>query len=325
LDVPEVFRAIRVREHVAFVLGPDPRLVDVEAFGQRSEAESVRRLTPEPAVGTIRLTKPALRRRICRAVASRAKICCITMLAIKNLRKSFGSVVAVDDVSFTLGRGQLLGLLGPNGAGKTTTVSMIAGLVTPEQGEVLIEGARLSGDTDLKKRRIGLVPQDLALYDELSARANLRFFGALYGLSGVTLEKAIASAMELVGLIDRIKDRVATYSGGMKRRLNLAAGLLHDPDILLLDEPTVGVDPQSRNAIFDNLELLKRRGKALLYTTHYMEEVERLADRIVVMDHGRVIAEDTLDGLQSRVATVGGGRATLESVFLTLTGRSLRD
>jgi len=247
------------------------------------------------------------------------------MLAIKNLRKSFGSVVAVDDVSFTLGRGQLLGLLGPNGAGKTTTVSMIAGLVTPEQGEVLIEGARLSGDTDSKKRRIGLVPQDLALYDELSARANLRFFGALYGLSGATLEKAIASAMELVGLIDRIKDRVATYSGGMKRRLNLAAGLLHDPDILLLDEPTVGVDPQSRNAIFDNLELLKSRGKALLYTTHYMEEVERLADRIVVMDHGRVIAEDTLDGLQSRVATVGGGRATLESVFLTLTGRSLRD
>jgi len=164
------------------------------------------------------------------------------MLAIKNLRKSFGSVVAVDDVSFTLGRGQLLGLLGPNGAGKTTTVSMIAGLVTPEQGEVLIEGARLSGDTDLKKRRIGLVPQDLALYDELSARANLRFFGALYGLSGATLEKAIASAMELVGLIDRIKDRVATYSGGMKRRLNLAAGLLHDPDILLLDEPTVGGD-----------------------------------------------------------------------------------
>jgi len=247
------------------------------------------------------------------------------MLAIKNLRKSFGSVVAVDDVSFTLGRGQLLGLLGPNGAGKTTTVSMIAGLVTPEQGEVLIEGARLSGDTDLKKRRIGLVPQDLALYDELSARANLRFFGALYGLSGATLEKAIASAMELVGLIDRIKDRVATYSGGMKRRLNLAAGLLHDPDILLLDEPTVGVDPQSRNAIFDNLETLKRRGKALLYTTHYMEEAERLADRIVVIDHGKVIADDTLAGLQSRVAHAGAARANLETVFLTLTGRSLRD
>jgi len=247
------------------------------------------------------------------------------MLDIRHLRKSFGPLVAVDDVSFCLKRGELVGLLGPNGAGKTTTVSMIAGLVTPEKGEVLVDGQRLSGDTDPKKRQIGLVPQDLALYDELSARANLRFFGALYGLKGPALDRAIASALELVGLADRIKDRVATYSGGMKRRLNLAAGLLHDPDVLLLDEPTVGVDPQSRNAIFENLELLKSRGKALLYTTHYMEEVERLADRIVVMDHGRVIAEDTLDGLQSRVAGVGGGKATLESVFLTLTGRSLRD
>jgi ABC-2 type transport system ATP-binding protein len=247
------------------------------------------------------------------------------LLAISHLRKSFGSLVAVDDVSFTLDRGQLVGLLGPNGAGKTTTVSMIAGLVTPEKGEVLIGGARLSGDTDPKKRKIGLVPQDLALYDELSARANLRFFGALYGLSGAVLDKAIESALELVGLADRIKDRVNTYSGGMKRRLNLAAGLLHDPDILLLDEPTVGVDPQSRNAIFDNLEVLKARGKALLYTTHYMEEVERLADRIVVMDHGKLIADDTLAGLQSRVAAVAGGQATLENVFLTLTGRSLRD
>ena len=246
------------------------------------------------------------------------------MLDIRHLRKSFGPLVAVDDVSFAVERGQLVGLLGPNGAGKTTTVSMIAGLLTPDRGDVLIGGARLAGDTDPKKRRIGLVPQDLALYDEMSARANLRFFGALYGLSGAALDQAIASALDLVGLADRINDRVATYSGGMKRRLNLAAGLLHDPDILLLDEPTVGVDPQSRNAIFGNLELLKSRGKALLYTTHYMEEVERLADRIVVVDHGRVIADDTLAGLQSRVAGVGG-RATLETVFLTLTGRSLRD
>jgi ABC-2 type transport system ATP-binding protein len=248
-----------------------------------------------------------------------------TMLDIKNLRKSFGPLIAVDGVSFSVAGGQLVGLLGPNGAGKTTTVSMIAGLVTPEKGEVLVGGARLSGDTDPKKCKIGLVPQDLALYDELTARANLRFFGALYSLSGAALARAIATTLELVGLADRVDDKVATYSGGMKRRLNLAAGLLHDPDILLLDEPTVGVDPQSRNAIFENLELLKSRGKALLYTTHYMEEVERLADRIVVMDHGKVIADDTLDGLQSRVATVGGGRATLESVFLTLTGRSLRD
>ena len=247
------------------------------------------------------------------------------MLVIKNLKKTYGTLVAVDHASFALERGQLLGLLGPNGAGKTTTVSMIAGLVTPDAGDVLIAGGRLSGDTDPKKRKIGLVPQDLALYDELSARANLRFFGGLYGLAGTALEQAIAAVLTLVGLADRERDRVSTYSGGMKRRLNLAAGLLHDPDILLLDEPTVGVDPQSRNAIFENLELLKRRGKALLYTTHYMEEVERLADRVVIMDHGKVIANDTLAGLQARAPAGAGQRASLEAVFLTLTGRSLRD
>src|SRR6266536_2210740 len=247
------------------------------------------------------------------------------MLQVNQLGKSFGPLVAVDDVSFKVDRGTLVGLLGPNGAGKTTTVSMIAGLVTPEKGDVLVEGARLSGDTDPKKRRIGLVPQDLALYDELSARANLRFFGALYNLSGAALYKAITSAVQLVGLADRINDVVKNYSGGMKRRLNLAAGLLHDPDILLLDEPTVGVDPQSRNAIFDNLEVLKARGKALLYTTHYMEEAERLADRIVVIDHGKVVANDTLAGLRSQVAVSGGALPNLEAVFLTLTGRSLRD
>jgi ABC-2 type transport system ATP-binding protein len=247
------------------------------------------------------------------------------MLEISHLRKTFGRIAAVDDVSFSLQPGQLLGLLGPNGAGKTTTVSMIAGLVTPDSGEVLIGGRRLSGDTDPAKRRLGLVPQDLALYEELTARDNLRFFGALYGFAGAALERAIAAALDLVELSDRRNDRVKAFSGGMKRRLNLAAGLLHDPDILLLDEPTVGVDPQSRNAIFDNLEELKRRGKALLYTTHYMEEAERLADRIVVIDHGRVIADDTLAGLQSRVAAAGSAPANLETVFLTLTGRSLRD
>ena len=247
------------------------------------------------------------------------------MLTVNSLRKTFGTLVAVDDVSFGIEAGQLVGLLGPNGAGKTTTVAMVAGLLTPERGEVLIAGRPLAGDTDPSKRRIGLVPQDLALYEELTARENLRFFGALFNLSGRALDSAIAAAVDLVGLADRIGDRVKDFSGGMKRRLNLAAGILHDPDILLLDEPTVGVDPQSRNAIFDNLEVLKKRGKALLYTTHYMEEAERLADRIVVIDHGRVIANDTLAGLQSGVAGEPGGRANLESVFLTLTGRSLRD
>jgi ABC-2 type transport system ATP-binding protein len=247
------------------------------------------------------------------------------VLTIQHLRKSYGTLVAVDDVSFSVASGELVGLLGPNGAGKTTTVSMIAGFVTPDAGDVLVDGLPLRGDTDPKKRRIGLVPQDLALYDELSARANLRFFGALYNLSGAALDKAIAAAMGLVGLADRERDLVKSFSGGMKRRLNLAAGLLHDPDILLLDEPTVGVDPQSRNAIFDNLSELKARGKALLYTTHYMEEVERLADRIVIIDHGRVIASDTLSGLRAITPGAPGERASLESVFLTLTGRSLRD
>jgi ABC-2 type transport system ATP-binding protein len=246
------------------------------------------------------------------------------VLTISSLHKSFGTTTAVDGVSFTVARGQLLGLLGPNGAGKTTTVSMISGLVTPDRGEVTIDGVRLSGDTDPVKRRIGLVPQDLALYDELSANSNLRLFGSLYGLSSSALDAAITSSLTLVGLLDRAADKVKTYSGGMKRRLNLAAGLLHDPDILLLDEPTVGVDPQSRNAIFDNLEQLKSRGKALLYTTHYMEEAERLADRIVVMDHGRVLADDTLAGLRDRAGT-NGGTASLETLFLELTGRSLRD
>jgi len=248
------------------------------------------------------------------------------VLELKNLRKTFGDLLAVDNVSFVLERGQLMGLLGPNGAGKTTTVSLITGLMTPDAGEVHVSGRRLTGDTDPLKRRIGLVPQDLALYDELTARENLRFFGSLYGVTGASLGTAITAALELVGLSDRIGDRVKTFSGGMKRRLNLAAGLLHDPDILLLDEPTVGVDPQSRNAIFDNLEELKRLGKTLLYTTHYMEEVERLADRVVVIDRGNVVANDTLAALYARAPVAAdGGRVSLESVFLTLTGRSLRD
>ena len=247
------------------------------------------------------------------------------MLAVRDLRKTYGRLVAVDGVSFAVEPGQLVGLLGPNGAGKSTTVAMIAGLVTPESGTVTVGGQPIGGDTDPRKRLIGLVPQDLALYDELSAAANLRLFGALYDLAGRPLEDAIGSALLLVGLAERAGDRVKTFSGGMKRRLNLAAGLLHDPQIILLDEPTVGVDPQSRNAIFDNLEFLKSRGKALLYTTHYMEEAERMADRIVVMDHGRVLADDTLAGLRERAGRDAGPGASLESLFLAMTGRTLRD
>jgi ABC-2 type transport system ATP-binding protein len=219
------------------------------------------------------------------------------MLEVKSLKKSYGKLIAVDGVSLRAGAGETIGLLGPNGAGKTTTVSMIAGLLSPDSGEVLIEGRKVASDTDPVKRRIGLVPQDMALFDRLSAQDNLTFFAALYSIAGAKAKQAIAEALELVGLSDRARDKVGTFSGGMKRRLNLAAALLHDPQILLLDEPTVGVDPQSRNAIFENLELLKKRGKTLVYTTHYMEEAERLCDRIVIIDHGKVIADDTLQGL----------------------------
>jgi linearmycin/streptolysin S transport system ATP-binding protein len=223
------------------------------------------------------------------------------VLDVRSLRKSFGSLTAVSDVSFTVDPGELLGLLGPNGAGKSTTVGMIVGLLRPDAGEVRINGEVLRGDTDPAKASIGFVPQELALFDELPARENLRFFGALYGLAGAALDATIASSLEFVGLTDRARDKVKTFSGGMKRRLNLAAGLLHDPQLVLLDEPTVGIDPQSRNAIFDNLEALRARGKSLVYTTHYMEEAERLCDRIVIIDHGRVIASDTVRGLYGRL------------------------
>jgi ABC-2 type transport system ATP-binding protein len=219
------------------------------------------------------------------------------MLEIRGLRKAYDGRVAVDGVSFAIGRGEIVGVLGPNGAGKTTTVSMISGVLRPDAGEVLIDGKPLAGDTDPAKRRLGLVPQELALYDELTARQNLLFFGGLHAMERAALDRAIASSLALVGLTDRAGHKVATFSGGMKRRLNLAAGLLHDPQVLLLDEPTVGVDPQSRNAIFDNLEALRAAGKGLLYTTHYMEEAERLCDRIVVIDQGKVVAHDTLRGL----------------------------
>lgn len=225
------------------------------------------------------------------------------MLTAQSLTKSFAARTVVSDVSLRLEPGQILGLLGPNGAGKSTTVSMICALIAPDRGSIAFDDSKTANQptTDVFKRRIGLVPQDIALYEDLAAGRNLELFGALYGLTGATLANRVSDALTLVGLADRAKDKPATFSGGMKRRLNIACALVHDPDVLLLDEPTVGVDPQSRNAIFDNLEALRARGKALLYTTHYMEEAERLCDRIVVMDHGRVVANDTLPGLLARL------------------------
>ncbi len=235
------------------------------------------------------------------------------MLELHNIRKSYGTQQAVKGISFAIRAGETLGLLGPNGAGKTTTVSMIAGLIAPDSGEVKLDGRSLGGDTDPLKARIGLVPQDLALFEDLSARDNLSLFGALYGLQGAALNGATAEALSFTGLTDRAKDKVKTFSGGMKRRLNLAAALLHDPDLIILDEPTVGVDPQSRNAIFEGLEALKARGKTLLYTTHYMEEAERLCDRIVIVDHGEVIADDTVAGLTRRLPLRNVLRLELEN------------
>jgi linearmycin/streptolysin S transport system ATP-binding protein len=235
---------------------------------------------------------------------SEVRVYSLNMLEVTGLHKRYGDLVAVEEVSFVAKPGEMVGLLGPNGAGKTTTVSMIAGLLAPDRGEVRIEGGVVRGETDPVKLRLGLVPQEVALHDELSARENLALFGAIYSLRGAQLSSAMESAFDVAGLADRAKDRVSTFSGGMKRRLNLAAALLHGPRILLLDEPTVGVDPQSRNQIFSSLEELKRQGKTLVYTTHYMEEAERLCDRIIIIDHGKVIANDTLDAVRRMVPSV---------------------
>jgi ABC-2 type transport system ATP-binding protein len=223
------------------------------------------------------------------------------LLSVHGLGKSFGAHTAVDNVSFRVEKGQTLGLIGPNGAGKSTTVGMICGLLAPDHGDIRIDGKAMAAGASEAKRMIGLVPQDLALFDDLSARENLKLFGALYGLSGALLRSRCDDALALVNLSERAADKPATFSGGMKRRLNIAAALLHDPQLLILDEPTVGVDPQSRNAIFDCLETISREGRSLIYTSHYMEEVERLADHIVIIDHGRVIADETPAALHRRL------------------------
>ncbi len=236
----------------------------------------------------------------------------MSVLSIRNLSKSFGDTIAVQGVSFELEAGSCFGLLGPNGAGKTTTISMIVGVLKPDFGEIAWNGVVQQFGSVPLKRQIGFVSQDLALYDELSAQDNLRFFGSLYGLEGEPLRSRIREVLELTGLQERAAEPVSHFSGGMKRRLNIAIGLLHDPELLVLDEPTVGVDPQSRNAIFTSLQSLRSQGKTLLYTTHYMEEVERLCDRVAVMDHGVIVANDTLTGLQKLLPSRNRVRLTLQ-------------
>ena len=281
------------------------------------------------------------------------------MLRLTHVRKSFGPLVAVDDLSLELRTGEVFGLLGPNGAGKTTTVNMAVGLLKPDAGSIELDGVGAPDRPEVRSR-LGVAPQALALYDELTGEENVTFFAKLQGLTGGRLRERVRWALEFVALVDRRKDRVKAYSGGMKRRLNLAVAVAHDPPMLLLDEPTVGVDPQSRNAILDNISALRAQGRTVVYTTHYMEEAQRLCDRVGIMDHGRLLALGTVDEL----ITAHGGksvliaeraddelrvetndplgeldrlqrdgalrgfrleRPSLERVFLHLTGRELRD
>ncbi|HEX6330615.1 MAG TPA: ABC transporter ATP-binding protein [Actinomycetota bacterium] len=235
------------------------------------------------------------------------------VLRTSGLRKAFGDRVAVDDVGFHIAVGETYGLLGPNGAGKTTTISMVCGLLERDAGEVSVDGRRVATDTTDAREAIGYVPQELAIYPDLTGRENLRFFARLYGIGGEDLDRRVDETLEVVDLTDRAGDRASEYSGGMKRRLNIGLGLLNRPKLLVLDEPTVGVDPQSRHAILASVERFREQGMAVLYTTHYMEEAERLCDRVGIIDEGKLMAEGTrrelvaLVGHEDRVSLQASG------------------
>jgi len=224
-----------------------------------------------------------------------------SILHANNLVRKFGELTAVDDVSFDIQEGEIFSLLGPNGAGKTTTISMLSTLLAPTSGDALINGFSIKGDSMQVRKYIGIVPQEIALYDELSALENLNYWGKLYDLSGQELSHRVSEVLEQIGLSDRAKDRLKTYSGGMKRRVNIAAGLLHKPKLLFMDEPTVGIDPQSRRMILDMVKDLNQQGMAILYTTHYMEEAQELSNRVGIIDHGKLIAVGTQEELTQQV------------------------
>ncbi len=225
----------------------------------------------------------------------------MSIVEVKNLVKKYGELTAVNGISFDIREGEIFSLLGPNGAGKTTTISILSTLFLPTSGEAMIGGHSLSRDPMPARNLIGVVPQELALYDELTARENLNFWGQMYGLSGKNLKKRVDEVLEQIGLADRAKDRIKAYSGGMKRRVNIGVGLLHKPKLLFMDEPTVGIDPQSRRAILDSVKALNLKGMTILYTTHYMEEAEELSNRVGIMDHGELIALGTQAELTRQV------------------------
>lgn len=228
-------------------------------------------------------------------------------IEVTKLQKSFGDVHAVRGVDFVAGQGEILSLLGPNGAGKSTTISMLSGLLTPTAGEATIMGHSIRSEPEAAKAALGVVPQDVALYPDLSARENLDFWGKMYGLRGAALKSRVEDVLDIIGLTDRQKDRIDKFSGGMKRRVNIGAALLHTPQVIIMDEPTVGIDPQSRRHILDNVKQLNRQGMTVLYTTHYMEEAAELSHHIAIMDQGQIIAYGThaellqLVGEQTRI------------------------
>ena len=244
-------------------------------------------------------------------------------LEATDLRKSFGGLTAVDGVSFSIRKQEIFGLLGPNGAGKTTTIRMLSTVLAPDEGDVVIGGHSVTQESDAVRKLVGVCPQELALYPELSATDNLVFFGRMAGLSGPEARDAAAENLASVGLTERARDKVDKFSGGMKRRVNLAVALMSRPQLLFLDEPTVGIDPQSRSHIFETVEGLRDEGMTVLYTTHYMEEADRLCNRLAIMDHGQLIRLGRPDELKAEIGDPG--EVTLESVFLEHTGRSLRD
>lgn len=223
------------------------------------------------------------------------------MLTVDKLIKQYGDFTAVDDVSFESSKGTVFGLLGPNGAGKSTTINCISGLLSPTSGRVSVAGADIVKDGKKAKRSLGVVPQELALYDDLPAIENLKYWGKAYGLRGSALNTRVQAVLDHIGLADRAKDLPKTFSGGMKRRLNFGCGIVHRPGVLLLDEPTVGVDPQSRQRLFEMVEAERDAGACVLYTTHYMEEAERLCDSLAIMDHGKLIAQGSVDELKAKL------------------------
>jgi ABC-2 type transport system ATP-binding protein len=242
---------------------------------------------------------------------------------VKDLVKSFKDFQAVSGVSFSISKGEIFGLLGPNGAGKTTTIRIMSTVLEADSGEITIGGHSIKAEAEAVRSIIGVCPQDLALYEDLSAMDNMVFFGRMAGMTGEEARAQAKTNLELMGLQDRAKGRVAKFSGGMKRRINLAIALMGHPQLLFLDEPTVGIDPQSRNNVYENIFNLQKKGMTILYTTHYMEEADRLCNRVAIMDGGKIIAMDTTHNLKSQIGDPE--KVTLEDVFLKLTGRSLRD